>query len=111
MEQGGCELGNVDNNYKNRKFLAAINYQAADIGYDGSCYCIQPKYKWNDGTKNFEVVAWLKLSCHGGKHILLNKDEFVKEMNSLSENARAQISARYVSFESLRDNQDFYCVK
>ena len=111
LEQGGCELGNVDNNYKNRKFLAAINYQAADIGYDGSCYCIQPKYKWNDETKNFEVVAWLKLSCHGGKHILLNKDEFVKEMNSLSENARAQISARYVSFESLRDNQDFYCVK
>ncbi len=95
-------------------YLAAINYQKADVRKDGTCYCIQPKYKlrYDETTQKseFEVVAWLKLSCHGKNHELLSKEEFLKEMSSLGENARAQISARYVSQDDLAKNSDFYCI-
>ena len=52
------------------KLLASIS-----SGKNGGAFTVQPKYKLNTKTNNYEINCWLVLDCHGGPHKILKFEE------------------------------------
>ena len=44
-------------------------------GKNGGAFTVQPKYKFNEENKEYELVSWLVLDCHGGPHKILKTFE------------------------------------
>ena len=52
------------------KLLASIS-----SGKNGGAFTVQPKYKLDAETNNYEPASWLVLDCHGGPHKILKFEE------------------------------------
>ncbi len=69
---GTVDFSSLEKLYKHEgKLLASIS-----SGKNGGAFTVQPKYKFNTETNDYEPKCWLVLDCHGGSHkILYSYDE------------------------------------
>ena len=95
-----------------KMYMAAISFDVKNFRDDKNVitsYCAQPKYKWNETKKDFEVDGWLLLTCHGTEHEWLSSEKFLKKIGELDSDRKFFVAvARFVSGDSLKSNKDFY---
>ena len=61
------ELEDLKNFHTHKKKLLT----SISSGKNGGAFTVQPKYKLNTETNNYELASWLVLDCHGGPHKIL----------------------------------------
>ena len=65
------ELEDLKNFHTHKKKLLT----SISSGKNGGAFTVQPKYKINTVTNDYEPVSWLVLDCHGGSHKILKTFE------------------------------------
>lgn len=80
------------------KLLASIS-----SGKNGGAFTVQPKYKLNTKTNNYEINCWLVLDCHGGPHKILKSEELYNFLE-FGKVDKHHLFLRYTDPENFKQN-------
>ena len=96
---GTVDFSSLEKLYEHEgKLLASIS-----SGKNGGAFTVQPKYKLNTKTNNYEINCWLVLDCHGGPHKILKSLEELYNFLEFGKKGH-HLFIRYTDPESFKQN-------